>query len=356
MYKGTFYDRNIKQKLEVNIRITDYGFEILNSGYITKINKADLYAIDQKDKHTLILKIGQDFPFSILEVSDPQFYEAIIRSYNHIKIKKDQAAKAYWFLFISLVLGLALLIVGAIYALPLIGEQIALQLPKQAEIKMGQASYASYGVSLKIDTARTKHANDIFKILNYGKEYPLEITVVSEPVKNAFALPGGHIVVYDGIIKEMGSAEEFAALIAHEAAHVNKRHATRTWGRMASTSMLMYWLFGDLEALAQISNEFVKASYSRDLESEADKVGVETLAQNSLDPQGMVRLLRSLEKEEKKEPYSMKYLRSHPMSVDRISVIDKYITTQKYEYSKNEKLQQLWSKLQMQEDTNSSDF
>lgn len=351
MYKGTFYDRNLKQKLEVHIRITDYGFEVFNTGYIRKINSTDLYAIDQKDKQSLILKIGQEFPFSVLEVSDSQFVETIARTYKHIKIKKDHEAKGYLVLFVSLILGLSLLIAGVVYALPLIGEQVALQLPKEAEIKMGKASYASYSVSLKIDTAKTRIANDIFKTLNYGKEYPLEITVVNDEIKNAFALPGGHIVVYDGILKDMGSAEEFAALIAHESAHVNKRHATRTWGRMASTSMLMYWLLGNSEAMAKIGHEFIRASYSRELESEADRVGVEILTQNNLDPQGMVRLLKSLEKEEEKQPQSIKYLRSHPMSVDRIALVEAHIKTLKHNDSKNEALQKLWTKLKETEES-----
>jgi beta-barrel assembly-enhancing protease len=345
MYKGTFYDKNIRQKFSINVRFTDYGFEIFSPEFITKVNSSDVYVFDEKDKNTVVVKIGNDFPFSVLEVSDAGFKETLYRKYPQVQVKKNHESKGYMVLLTSVLVGLLVLVIGIIYAMPSIGEFVATFVPKEAEIKIGQNYYDSYKYSFKIDTAKTRAANEIFKALDYSKEYPLEITVVQDDIKNAFALPGGHIVVYDRILKDMKTAEEFAALIAHESSHVNHRHATKALGRTAGRSMVLSWIFGNYDGLIQISQEFLRISYTRELEEDADRSGFELMVKNKVNPKGMIALLENLKQGDELVPKAMKYTSTHPLTEDRINMVATLIKGKNYDFPKNPALEKVWEKL-----------
>src|SRR5690606_36345304 len=113
--------------------------------------------------------------------------------------------------------------------------------------------------------------------------------VDSEEV-NAFALPGGKIFVYSGILEKMGSYKELTALLGHEISHVTNRHSLKSMSRNVASSLVLSSVFGDAGGLSVnlISkvNEFKSLDYSRDLETEADNEGLQVMLDNKVDPQG----------------------------------------------------------------------
>jgi Zn-dependent protease with chaperone function len=148
--------------------------------------------------------------------------------------------------------------------------------------------------------------------------------IMEMPMANAFALPGGHVVVTTGMMKLVQRPEELAGAVAHEIAHVTQKHMFR----QIITSMgpaLLFQLFmggqgGLVGALGAGSQLMMTQSFSQEYELEADAVGWNYLVQAHIDPRGLTDVLRKLKEEEDKEMAGMGIpaFNSHPATQKRI--------------------------------------
>lgn len=103
--------------------------------------------------------------------------------------------------------------------------------------------------------------------------YDLHLAVVDSEVVNAFAAPGGHVVVLRGLIDEAGDAEEVAAVLAHEIGHVAARDPMRAAMRSAGSAGLLGLALGDFVGggvVATVTTQLIDAHYSRAAERDAD--------------------------------------------------------------------------------------
>lgn len=147
---------------------------------------------------------------------------------------------------------------------------------------------------------------------------------------NAFALPGGKVGVYTGLIKLSGSDDEIAIVIGHEIAHVTSRHS----GERLSQSQLAQLLssganaiganykYGELAATAfGIGAQGVLLAYSREQETEADLIGLRFAAGAGYDPRAAAAFWRKMQaKSEGKSTY--KWLSTHPPTNERIATLE----------------------------------
>jgi predicted Zn-dependent protease len=163
------------------------------------------------------------------------------------------------------------------------------------------------------------------------RDFPFTFQVVQDDSVNAFAIPGGHTYVNTGLIKAAASETELAAVMAHEMNHVVARHSTRQmtqqYGYSLIVSLLLGGQGGELSKIA--ADLFGKAGglyYSREMESQADYLGVETMYKAGYNPQGMVSFFKKLDAAEEGQPGKIaKYFSSHPETVDRIKDIQQEI-------------------------------
>jgi predicted Zn-dependent protease len=143
--------------------------------------------------------------------------------------------------------------------------------------------------------------NDFFKQLNFHTAYPIAITVVKSDIPNAFAIPGGHIVIYDKILTSMQSYEQLAALLAHELVHIEKRHSLKSMFRQLSAQLFFTLLIGDIDVVGGIllsnAENLKQLSYSRHLETEADQFGAALLAKSHIPCTGFIQLFELLQRE-----------------------------------------------------------
>jgi predicted Zn-dependent protease len=215
------------------------------------------------------------------------------------------------------------------WVLPFAGEKIAMQFSREFEIKLGEEMYSSSLGSMRVDSNRTAILNEFFRELHYPVAYPVSITVVESEEINAFAIPGGHIVVYSGILERMRKPEQLAALLGHESAHIAERHSLRNLFRslgrnlflllfMGNNSGLVTEVAGQLDALKGLQ-------YSRTLEYEADDKGMDYMSKSRIDPSGMLRLMEMLQKETKGTELPG-FLQTHPLHEDRIAAIRRKIS------------------------------
>ena len=160
--------------------------------------------------------------------------------------------------------------------------------------------------------------------------YRFTITVVKSPVVNAFALPGGSVVVFTGLIKEAKSPEEVAGVLGHEINHVLQRHGmeriVKTLGIVAVAAIV----FGDQQGLIglarQLGIEIVTLKYNRDQETEADLTGIRLLHKAKVDPAGMIAFFERLAQSEK-EQQRVELLSTHPMSTSRAARLKTELNT-----------------------------
>lgn len=162
-------------------------------------------------------------------------------------------------------------------------------------------------------------------------EFPYTFQVVQDESINAFAIPGGHTYVHTGLIKAASTESELAAVIAHEINHVVARHSTRQMTQQYGYSLIMGVLLGDQGGLTKLAADlFGKAGslhYSREMENQADYLGVETMYNAGYNPQGMVTFFKKLAAAGERDPGKIgKFFSSHPETVERINAIQEQIS------------------------------
>jgi len=230
--------------------------------------------------------------------------------------------------FLAVVGIVALLYFGLI---PFVAARIANNLPVSYEEKLGQSSYDALMQQYREDTAASRQLSAFFRQLHIPSHYAVHITVVQEKEANAFALPGGHIIVYSRLLQEMQHYEELAALLSHEYAHVALKHTTKTIFRSMGTYMFMSLLFGDMSGagavIAENANSLKSLQYSRRLEKQADLYGLELLQERHIDPRGFEWLFSTLKQEGGMQP--SEWLSSHPDLDNRIRYIHEHTVTER---------------------------
>ena len=158
--------------------------------------------------------------------------------------------------------------------------------------------------------------------------------VVNDPTINAFAGPGGYIGVNSGLILAAENESELAGVLAHEISHVTQHHLARAFEAQQGLSlpsmaaMLAAVLIGTQNSqagMAAISAVSAGAAqyqinFTRDNEKEADRVGIQTLAQSGYDPYGMPRFFERLQKNSRLYgSHPPEFLLTHPVTTNRIA-------------------------------------
>lgn len=223
---------------------------------------------------------------------------------------------------------IAVLLITYLWLMPLLGERVAMGFSKEEEINIGEQMYRVVLAQYRKDAYKTAILNDFYKQLNYAVGYPVQITVVESKETNAFAIPGGHIIVYDAILDRMKTPEELAALLGHEASHIQLRHSLRSIFRNQARKMFLSLILGNqsgiVSAVVNNADELKGLQYSRSLETEADDNGIQLMVKSNINPNGMLRLMQLLQQESGgTEPAA--FLSTHPMFKERISNIEKQI-------------------------------
>ncbi len=153
--------------------------------------------------------------------------------------------------------------------------------------------------------------------------------VVDQPDINAFAVPGGHIYVYRGLIEKTATMSELAGVLGHEIAHVTQRHSMLQMRdqQRANVGVTLGCILapavcnsGVGNAALQLGGGAAFAKFSRDDEAEADKFGVTYITRAGIDPRGMPSMFRTLMAERKTNPSGLdNFFASHPVEESRVA-------------------------------------
>jgi predicted Zn-dependent protease len=159
--------------------------------------------------------------------------------------------------------------------------------------------------------------------------YDYRFFVVDENQLNAFAVPGGSIYVFTGMIERARNTDELAGVLGHEIVHIKGRHMARSSGpdAMSVLSLLSMALLARSPNAAQAAGMLSQAvsatrqaSYSRGLELESDTLGTRYMAAAGYDPKGALGFLKTLDQERALNPIDVPaYVLSHPITQERIA-------------------------------------
>ncbi|MCS6776602.1 MAG: M48 family metalloprotease [Chloroherpetonaceae bacterium] len=148
---------------------------------------------------------------------------------------------------------------------------------------------------------------------------------------NAFALPGGPMFIYTGLLERIHSVDALAAVTAHEIAHVRGEHWARQVEKQQKQRLGIGLLLGltranrDLQQLAFSVDALLALQYSRGDEFNADERGLQNMEAARFDPHGMIELFELLQKASGGREGGISFLRTHPLTRDRIARVRAYI-------------------------------
>lgn len=142
---------------------------------------------------------------------------------------------------------------------------------------------------------------------------------------NALALPGGTVLVLDELVALARDDEEILGVLAHEAGHVQERHALRQMLQASVVGLAMAWYVGDVSSvLAAAPTALLQTRYSRDFERRADAFARDTLLRNGIAPSRLADMLRRLEQAHGGQAGDAQwadYLSTHPATGERIEAL-----------------------------------
>lgn len=204
---------------------------------------------------------------------------------------------------------------------------VAEQIPVSTEEKLGESALEQIRAEGDIieSGAAYNAVKDIGGKLTQGSRYKYQWLIKEDKTVNAFALPGGIIVVHSALIDKADNADELAAVLAHEVQHVEQRHSMKHMINSVGWAALLTVVLGDVSAATAVIVHQVGTMYfSRDLEDEADRLGYAALVRAKIEPKGMVSFFQKLADEHKGKE-APGWISSHPETNERIKIIQALI-------------------------------
>ncbi len=222
------------------------------------------------------------------------------------------------------------------YKLPDLGDASAVVLSAQEEETLGRNFMISARNRLQFinDPLLLDYLTRLGKKLGRFSDMPQEnyhFYLIDDPSLNAFAVPGGHITVYAGLIQTTRDEGELAGVLAHEIAHVTQHHLARLIARGKETTLptvaaliAAILLGGQAGSAAIVATNAALISdqiqYTRRFEKEADDLGIRTLARAGFDPNAMPTFFdRMLQRMQIQDNSAPEFFRSHPLTTSRIA-------------------------------------
>ena len=166
------------------------------------------------------------------------------------------------------------------------------------------------------------------------QEKVLEVVLIDSPAVNAFAAPGGVVGVNLGLMVVAEDVHEYSSVMAHELAHLSQRHFARgieeqrratlpTMASLIAAIALGMAAGGDAGIAAMSASQAASISsqlrYSRSRETEADRIGMNTLVNAGLDPDGMARMFDRMGRAYRYSSRPPEFLLTHPLSESRVA-------------------------------------
>lgn len=199
---------------------------------------------------------------------------------------------------------------------------VAAQISPETELRIGQQ--AIRGVIAEGRTVKEGIAYEalveIGNRLTQGSRYKYTWYLLDDPQVNAFAMPGGYVVVNAGLVNSAKSADELAAVLAHEVQHIEQRHSLQQILHQLGWATLLAVFVGDAGTITSIVLlQLGNTAFNRELEAQADSGGIAAMMRAGVPPQAMASFFKTLRENSSEVPA---LLSTHPTTDERIKAIE----------------------------------
>ncbi len=218
---------------------------------------------------------------------------------------------------------------------PVTGKRDLMVVSEAQEIAMGVQAYEptqqGQGGVYDVDPALTRYVQQVGQRLAAvsDRELPYEFVVLNNSVPNAWALPGGKIAINRGLLTELDSEAELAAVLGHEIVHAAARHSAQQISRSMLSQALVVAAavatsdsdYGNLAiGGAALGAQLINSRYGREAELESDEYGMRYMSRAGYDPQGAVDLQRTFVRlsEGRQSDWLSGLFATHPPSMARV--------------------------------------
>lgn len=328
-WKGFYYDGVSAQRHEAEVTISSHGLIIKAVGQETEWPYGSItQSQGSYESEHVRLEKGDE----ALVVPERDFMDSlrtVAPSAASSFGKPEDARKLLLKLPLIAALVIAFCLAAYFWVIPGASDLIADNLPISLEERLGSA-FADELRGVMPECKAQASSAPVEKIVNTlgstaASPYKFKVYILKNPMVNALAAPGGHIVVFSGLLEKTESPEELAGVLAHEMEHVILRHSTRSMARSISTGALLSIVFGNT-GMSGAVHAIGNMRYSREFEEEADRQGAELLLRAGIDPRGMVKFFEGLENGSDNGGGAVKkaatYLSSHPLTEDRARYLE----------------------------------
>lgn len=289
--EGLFYDGKQAEARPIDLSINEERGVLLGEGLNWPLDKIRLVP-DVAGKDLVILR-HRDDPAARLILTDDILLARLPDKDRSAPVAR-RGRLAAWAL--GAVASVALILFVLV---PLMADQLAEYLPPEGEKALGEVTLRQIRETLDDSGLQPiafctapqgeRALRRIKDRLTAQMDPPVELTVhvLNHDMVNAFALPGGHVVFFRGLIDEADTPEEIAAVMAHEIGHVISRDPTRHALRSAGSIGVLGLIFGDFAGGAIVlfvTEHLIEAQYSQGAEAEADVFAHNLMLRADLSP------------------------------------------------------------------------
>ena len=332
---GTYADGRTAERHAVRVTIGADGLHIeSDDGTIAEIWPfADLRLVDEVYAGRPV-RLKQNAEGERLTVADAEFLDRLRPHARHLR-RKDLRGANMKLRAVVWIGATAAILAGFWFLLPRAAGPIASQVPLSWEEGLGRTvqrqALALMAAGSRVCTGRAgqQAVERLVRRLSAAEpsRYRFRVTVVDDGTVNAFAAPGGYIVVFRGLIDNSPGADGLAGVMAHEMGHVIERHGLENTVKALGLSFVMAALIGDTSGIADIATDMARnlatSRFSRDAEREADRVAVDMLNRTGISGRGFQAFFQTIARRSGTEEKSVgRYFASHPPTGGRAKFVE----------------------------------
>jgi len=342
MIKANYFDHRLSQIQHICLDLQQDIVNVIFAGKQYPVRKSKLKLSEPFEHAPCILSFSDG---SHCEVHDRADQQTLLDFLDYRPSLVQRWQKQWKWALAAIIVMAGLLLAAREWGVPVVADKIAARLPSRYEQALG----AEVMKLLEKSVLSRSHLSDqrifqakeaIERVLPENGRIPLQLEIRNAPDigANAFALPGGTIVVTDAMIEMLSTgkdrglspagAEELAGVLAHEIGHVEGNHGMRRLVRDAMVTVIAGSLFSDFSSVVSLASAgVVNMEFSREMETEADDYAIKRMKEAGLSPARLADALERMEKMHKREAAAKdsatkritQYMSSHPATEDRVA-------------------------------------